>query len=63
MPIRSQETKEEFVKYLEENPSERFWQAVRNFSGYAFIIASDHPPMEEGQLDTFYWEEKHAETD
>lgn len=63
MPIRSEKTKQEFIKYLEEHPEERFWQAVRNFSNYAFILASDYPPSQEGQIDTFYIEEKnHAET-
>lgn len=58
MNIRSQKTKEEFIKYLEEHPQERFWQAVRNFSEYAFIIASDIPPDSPNQADTFYWEER-----
>lgn len=46
-------TKEEFIKYLEEHPDERFWQAVRNFSGYGFILASNNPNAI--LLDTFYW--------
>ncbi len=53
--IRSAETKEAFIKYLADHPEERLWQAVRNFSGYSFILASDILPVE-GQLDTFYWE-------
>jgi hypothetical protein len=53
--VRSAETKEAFINYLEEHPEERFWQAVRNFSGYSFILASDILPVD-GQLDTFYWE-------
>ena len=58
---RSNATKQAFIKYMEENPDERFWQAVRNFSGYAFIIASDIPPDSPSQEDTFYWEGKTKE--
>jgi hypothetical protein len=54
--MRSKQTKEDFIKYLEEHPEERFWQAIRNFSGYAFVLGSDILPIE-GQRDTFYDEE------
>ena len=57
--MRSEKTKQGFIKYMEEHPSERFWQAVRNYSGYAFIIASDALPTRPDQDDTFYWEELH----
>lgn len=67
--IRSQETKEAFIKYLDEHPQERFWQAVRNFANVGFVTVSDTPPFnypgasdewkEVGGLpeDTFYREE------
>ena len=57
--VRSEKTKIAFLKYLEEHPNERFWQSIRNFSGYAFILASDVLPNE-GQVDTFYFEEKNG---
>ncbi len=34
-----------FIAYCEKHPEERFWQAIRNFSGYAFIYG-----QEEGEL-------------
>ena len=37
-----------FTQYCKDNPKERFWQAIRNWSGYGFIIADGD--------DTFYWE-------
>lgn len=57
MDIRSKKTKEEFIQYLKDHPQERFWQSVRNFSGYYFIYAGGAIP-DEGIEDTFYKEEK-----
>jgi hypothetical protein len=51
--IRSRQAKESFTAYLEAHPEQRFWQAVRNWSGEAFIFAIGHDS--EGR-DTFYWE-------
>lgn len=33
-----------FVAYCEDNPEQRFWQALRNWSGYPFILVSELPP-------------------
>lgn len=57
--VRSEKTKKAFIKYLKEHPEERFWLAVRNFSGYGFISAKDIDA--DGDIsggDTFYWEER-----
>jgi len=61
--IRSENTKKSFIKYLEDNPSQRFWQAVRNFSGESFVFVGDLT-TEKGETiypknleDTFYREE------
>lgn len=58
--IRSEKTKQEFVKLMEEHPEWRFWQTVRNFviDKYNFIYASNKMP-EEGLDDTWSWEEKY----
>jgi cytoplasmic iron level regulating protein YaaA (DUF328/UPF0246 family) len=41
----------EFNKYRKEHPEERWWQALRNYMGVAFIWLE----VEENQLrDTFY---------
>jgi hypothetical protein len=48
---------DDFVLYCLHHPDERFWQALRNWSGYPFVIVSDKLP-EDGQIDTFYWRGK-----
>jgi hypothetical protein len=40
----------EFYMYCMEHPEMRFWQALRNWSGYGYIWAD--------AFDTFYWEGK-----
>ena len=55
--MRDKEAKQAFIKYLKDNPQERFFQAVRNFSGASFIVVMDKVPQpEKGEYDTFYWE-------
>ena len=56
---RNSEVLKSFVEYCKEWPELRFWQALRNWSGYAFIYASDGMVGQEGTADTFYWEGKH----
>jgi hypothetical protein len=51
--VRSAKTKKAFLKYLKEHPNERFYQAVRNFSPFPFILGSDG----QSTIDTFYEEE------
>lgn len=46
---------ESFTAYCKENPDQRFWQALRNWAGVAFILTTDK--LEGGELhDTFYTE-------
>lgn len=48
----SQELKS-FIDYCLKNPEQRFWQALRNWSGWQFIgVSKDLKNWE----DTFYWE-------
>lgn len=66
-PERDIETKHAFIEYLNGHREERFFQAVRNFTRRyldtkktgaerPFIIASDLPPTELYEEDTFHWE-------
>lgn len=52
MKIRDQKTKEAFIKYLEENPEQRFWQAIRNFWKADFVTITKGMDTK----DTFYIE-------
>lgn len=54
--MRDSKTREEFIAYLMEHPEERFWQAVRNFSGWGFIYASNKLVDDKDIQDTFYVE-------
>lgn len=49
-----------FAEYALDHPEQRFWQALRNWSGYANIIASDKvidwDKKVKGVVDTFYIE-------
>ena len=49
----------DFVAYCQAHPSERFWQALRNWSGHNFILVSTglHDDMVH-TTDTFYWNDK-----
>jgi len=57
MKTRNSEVLGSFVLYCQEHPKERFWQALRNWSGFAFILAS-HSGYFHSLKDTFYWEGK-----
>jgi hypothetical protein len=40
-------TADDFHKYCKENPELRFWQALRNWSGHSFILASEQKPVDD----------------
>jgi hypothetical protein len=66
--MRSQTLLDSFVNYCQEHPEERFWQALRNWCGWSFVLVtqkslfSDFPKVKvsiplKDLDDTFYWEE------
>ncbi len=57
--VRSKKTKTAFITYLAEHPDERFWQAVRNFSGEQYILTATKNSDESWDMlrDTFHKEE------
>ena len=52
---KNKKTLQSFIKYCEEHPEERFWQALCNWSKL-FIYARNE--LGEDLQDTFYWENK-----
>jgi hypothetical protein len=69
--MRSTRELNDFVIYCTNHPEQRFWQALRNWSGYDKIVAVEvkylpvpepNPLMESGyseqHRDTFYFEGK-----
>lgn len=58
--MKSKKTLDSFVTYCENHPEERFWQALRNWSGSSFILFSANYDLETGRFegieDTFYKE-------
>lgn len=56
---RNSELLESFVKYCQEHPEQRFWQCLRNWCGWSFVLVStdsNHIAEIEDIRDTFYWE-------
>lgn len=43
MIYRDQKTKEAFIKYLQKNTDERFFQALTNFTGMPYIGIAASP--------------------
>jgi hypothetical protein len=48
----------DFIQYCENHPEERFWQALRNWSGSLYILKSRYFPQDSHIQDTFYLEGK-----
>jgi hypothetical protein len=57
---RSRKPLSSFIRYCVTHPNERFWQALRNWSGYPFIYVSNQPPgnVHGRMTDTFNFEGK-----
>lgn len=51
---RNAKTLASFVAYCEQHQTERFWQALRNWSGFPFIFAGY--TMDKITFDTFNFE-------
>jgi hypothetical protein len=63
-PTKNSKVLESFVNYCEAHPEERFWQALRNWSGYSFVGVWDnyfdkYPIV----LDKFSWEHRRHDTE
>lgn len=55
--MTSQQKAESLLRYVQQNPEQRFWQALLNWSGFPYIAISQVPPVDIGDKrlrDTFY---------
>lgn len=61
--LRPHKDLQSFIEYYHGNPDQRFWQALRNWSGWGYVFVSKSSVegkfLDEALLpvDTFYWEE------
>lgn len=53
---KSKRVLDSFTHYCDDHPDQRFWQALRNWSGYSFIYVVKGMFSSEGLTDTFYFE-------
>lgn len=51
---RNEAILKQFIAYCKANPEQRFWQAIRNFSGFPFVMYKNE--LEGKAVDTFYFE-------
>lgn len=52
---KNKKTLESFVEYCDKHPEQRFWQALRNWSGYEAIYSGPVVDLRlEDLKDTFY---------
>lgn len=59
--MESRDLLESFTDYCRDHPTERFWQALRNWAGVNFILASnatEYSMRKVNAQDTFYWDAK-----
>lgn len=45
-----------FIDYCQRHPEQRFWQALRNWCGFNFVLLTNDPDRQGEIHDTFYWE-------
>ena len=54
--MKNSELLQDFVRYCEQNPEQRFWQALRNWSGASIVSVTEKIGGE--PKDTYYFEGK-----
>lgn len=50
-----------FASYCERNPTQRFWQALLNWSKMPFILVSTEPPFDNRLIDPYNWEGRNGD--
>lgn len=54
--IRNKTSKEKLIKYINEHPQERLFQAIANWSGVPYLGYADTPDGKNFR-DLFHWDE------
>lgn len=54
---RNSELLESFTAYCQKYPDLRFWQALRNWCGWNFVLVAEEYRAGPRVVDTFPWEE------
>ncbi|KKL47634.1 hypothetical protein LCGC14_2333570 [marine sediment metagenome] len=45
----------DFIQYCMKYPKQRFWQALRNWSGFHFIYGGEKMTTDDALTDTFFF--------
>lgn len=63
--MKSRDTLSSFIRYCVRNPEQRFWQALKNWSGYGAILTGKWNGLGffEAEYDTYNWEGKRHDED
>lgn len=61
--MKARKLLDQFEEYCAEHPEYRFWQALRNWAGVAFLYASNDLIAWGGVEDTFYWNKRNPLND
>lgn len=57
-PVRRAEAEARaLLEYIQSHPQQRFWQALRNWSGYTFVGVSNSTSFPPEYRDSFYLED------
>ena len=56
MRTKDEELLADFTAYCKDHPNERFWQALRNWSEWPYVLVATSKSPRADVIDTFYWE-------
>lgn len=56
--IEAEVLAQELLDFCKKNPSQRFWQALRNWSEHSYVLISEDKDGHKGLRDTFYFKDK-----
>lgn len=57
-PNKNEKLLAEFIEHCTTHPEERFWQALRSWSGWDAVYVAKNSETKVLKMDTFYWTKK-----